>query len=295
MAHIISIGSGKGGVGKSVVSCNLAVSLAAQKYKVVLIDLDTGGADAHIMFGHFRPKHTISDFLFHKVENLTDVTLPLPEFKGLNLIPGMGETLFTANLPTGSKRRLINHIKKIHADFVIIDVGAGTHVSTLDYFMMADYNICVATTDPTSVLDLYRFVKLAVIRKALSVFMVKDDISKLLSKTDVTSIDDIIHHANQIAPEKTNDVLEMIKKFNPLLVFNQVSSNKKTSQLQLKKLLFKYVGVSHLPVLGEIPSDDSVSESVKSFQPVVIYAPRSKASYELGKISNKLLDIIKSK
>jgi len=294
MATIISIGSGKGGVGKSIVSSNIAYSLAAKNYNVILIDLDAGGADAHIMFGHFHPKKTLSDFLLHRVDTLEDTCLCMPEFKNLKLIPGMGETLFTANLPTGSRRRLINHIKQLDADFIIIDVGAGTHITTLDYFMMADYNICLATTDPTSVLDLYRFVKLAVVRKSLSVFLARDEITKLLNKMDINSVDELIEHAKKIAPERLDDILDVIKSFNPLLVFNQVSKKRSTSQFQLKKMLFEYVGVRNLPVLGEIQTDVEVVNSVKAYQPVMVYAPKSRASYDLAKITNHLIDIIEA-
>lgn len=80
MATLISVGSGKGGVGKSVLSSNIAVQLAKKGYRVILIDLDAGGADCHIMFGHFRPKHTLADFMLRNVDNLEDVILELTEF-----------------------------------------------------------------------------------------------------------------------------------------------------------------------------------------------------------------------
>lgn len=293
MPKIISIGSGKGGVGKSVVSSNIALLLAADGFKTILIDLDAGGADAHIMFGHFKPKATLSDFLQKNIEQLSDACIDMPEFKGLKLIPGMGETLFTANLPTGSRRRLINHIQKLDADFIVIDVGAGTHLTTLDYFMMADHNICLATPDPTSILDLYRFVKLAVVRKALSVFMARDEIAKLLSRTEINKIDEIVRTARRIAPHKLPEIKAVMERFDPLLIFNQVTQGQKTSWLQLKKLLFEYVGVTKLPILGEIPADKEVTNSVRAFQPVCFFAPKSRASYELGKIKNQLIDHIK--
>ncbi|MEK7870426.1 MAG: P-loop NTPase, partial [Nitrospirota bacterium] len=63
MATIISIASGKGGVGKSVVSANLALLLAKHGQRVVLADLDVGGADSHILFGLLNPPLTLTDFL----------------------------------------------------------------------------------------------------------------------------------------------------------------------------------------------------------------------------------------
>jgi len=191
MTILVSIRSGKGGEGESVLSSNLAVLLAGKGHKVVLIDLDAGGANAYIMFGVFRPERTLGDFMLRGVDSLQDVTMELKTFNKLLLIPGMGESMYTANLPTGAKDKLLRHIKKLDVDFVIIDVGAGTNYNTLDYYMMDDYNICISTPEPTSVLDLYRFVKLAVIRKALSVFLARNDVRKTIAKTNIQNIEEI--------------------------------------------------------------------------------------------------------
>ena len=88
MTTLVSIGSGKGGVGKSVLSSNLAVLLAGKGFKVVLVDLDAGGANAHIMFGCFKPERTLGDFMLRRVESLQDVMLELKSFNKLQLIAG---------------------------------------------------------------------------------------------------------------------------------------------------------------------------------------------------------------
>ena len=77
MATLISVASGKGGVGKSVVSANLALALAKSGRHVFLADLDVGGADAHIMFGESNPPVTLTDFLNKRVNRLDDVALPV--------------------------------------------------------------------------------------------------------------------------------------------------------------------------------------------------------------------------
>jgi len=292
MTTIVSIGSGKGGVGKSMLSSNLAVLLAGKGFKVVLIDLDAGGANAHIMFGVFKPERTLGDFMLRRVESLQDVTTELKAFNKLQLIPGMGESMYTANLPTGAKDKLLRHIKKLDADFVFIDVGAGTNYNTLDYFMMADYNICISTPEPTAVLDLYRFVKLAVIRKALSVFLVRDDVRKTIAKTNIQNIDQIFSIAEQAGHDKKAAVQEAVKSFRPLLVANRSGDKKKRiHMLQLQQLLRKYVGVESITKLGDIPVDTSVEDSVGAFQPVVSYAPNSPAAKAITEIADELLRI----
>ena len=75
MATIISVASGKGGVGKSIVSGNLGLVLAKMGKRVVLVDLDVGGADLHILFGLLYPSTTLSDFLTRRIDTLEGVTI----------------------------------------------------------------------------------------------------------------------------------------------------------------------------------------------------------------------------
>ncbi|MER3424899.1 MAG: ATP-binding protein, partial [Nitrospiraceae bacterium] len=197
MATMISVGSGKGGVGKSVVVGNLALLLARRGKRVILADLDVGGADLHILFGLFNPPMTLTDFLTRRVEALESVAQQVDAQVGLRIIPGTGETLATANMPYAKKQRLIRHLRKIDADVILIDVGAGTGYHALDFFLMADYHLAVATPDPTSVLDLYRFIKLAAIRRVLSEFLARDAITDVLAERDFTSVEDVLAAAGK--------------------------------------------------------------------------------------------------
>ena len=106
MATIVSVGSGKGGVGKSVIAANLSMLLAKQGKRVVLADLDVGGADAHILCGMLHPSLTLTDFVERRVERLDDVLQPVSAHPFLHLIPGTGDTLATANLPYAKKKKV---------------------------------------------------------------------------------------------------------------------------------------------------------------------------------------------
>jgi flagellar biosynthesis protein FlhG len=128
---------------------------------VTLADLDAGGADIHILFGLMNPPLTLTDLLNRRVERLEDIAQALPVHSGLTLIPGTGDTLATADMLYAKKNRLIRHLKNLQAEIVIVDIGAGTSYHALDFFLMADPHVTVATPGPTSVLDLYRFLKLA--------------------------------------------------------------------------------------------------------------------------------------
>src|SRR6185295_19562400 len=217
MPIIISIASGKGGVGKSVIAANLALLLAKQGKHVTLADLDVGGSDIHILFGHMNPPLTLTDFLSRRVERLEDIVQALPFHPGLTLIPGTGDTLATANMPYAKKKRLIRHLKSLQADVVVVDIGAGTSYHALDFFLMADHHVTVATPDPTSVLDLYRFIKLAAIRRVLASFLARGTMADALSERDFSSVEEVLEVACQTDEASRVVAGTALRTFHPAL------------------------------------------------------------------------------
>jgi flagellar biosynthesis protein FlhG len=288
MAIIISVASGKGGVGKSIVAGNLGLVLARTGKRVVLVDLDVGGADLHIMFGLLHPPATLSDFLTKRVESLDAVACPISTQPGLRLIPGTGDTLATANMPYAKKKRLIRHLRQMDADVLIVDVGAGMSYHALDFFLLADLHVAVATPDPTSVLDLYRFIKLAAIRRVLAHFLANDPINAALAEQDFASVEELSLASGQTDEAAQAIARQALSAFRPLLVLNRTSSRSKVNTLQLQKLLRQYVG-GDLGLLGEIPDDQAVERSVRAYLPVVDAAPNSPAAHALRHIGQQLL------
>jgi flagellar biosynthesis protein FlhG len=284
MATLISVASGKGGVGKSIVSVNLALALAKAGRKVLLADLDVGGADAHIMFGELNPPVTLTDFLNKRVDRLDDVAIPVAFHPNLRLIAGTGETLATANMAYARKKRLMKHFRDLDADVVILDIGAGTHYHALDFFLMADIHLTVATPEPTSVLDLYRFIKLAAIRRVLACFLARSPMSEVLSNRDFTSVEEVMEVAGATDAEGRDVAAAALRSFRPGLIINRTSGRSQVNVLYLRKILQDYVG-GDLMMLGEIPEDPAVSQAVRKFLPVIEYAPQSPAAKGLLAVS----------
>ncbi|TKB66551.1 MAG: MinD/ParA family protein [Nitrospira sp.] len=288
MAIIISVGSGKGGVGKSVIAANLALLIAKKGKRVTLVDLDIGGADIHILFGLMNPPLTLTDFLHRRIERLEDIAHTLPAHSGLSLIPGTGDTLATANMPYAKKKRLIRQLKDLQTDVVIVDIGAGTSYHALDFFLMADQHVMVATPDPTSVLDLYRFIKLAAIRRVLSSFLARGAMADALSDHDFCSVDEVLEAAGQ-TDEASRLVAETtLRAFQPALILNRLSGRAHVNVAALKKLLTEYIG-GHLTLLGEIPDDPAMERAVRGYLPVADREPTSPAAVALAAIADTLL------
>jgi len=287
MPIIISIASGKGGVGKSVIAANLALLLAKQGKRVTLADLDVGGSDIHILFGHMNPPLTLTDFLSRRVERLEDIVQAIPFHPGLTLIPGTGDTLATANMPYAKKKRLIRHLKDLPADIVVVDIGAGTSYHALDFFLMADCHVTVATPDPTSVLDLYRFIKLAAIRRVLSSFLARDAMSDALSDRDFCSVEEVLEVAGHTDEAGRAIAETTLRTFHPALILNRLSGRSHVNVSALKKLLAEYIG-GQLTLLGEIPDDPSMERAVRCFLPLAEYEPASPAAAALRAIAGRL-------
>ncbi|MFO0775880.1 MAG: P-loop NTPase [Nitrospiraceae bacterium] len=291
MAVLISIASGKGGVGKSVVSTNLALLLAKRGYRTVLADMDVGGADDHILLGQLNPPLTLTDFLEKRAARMDDVALPVLLHPNLRLIAGTGDTLATANMPFAKKKRLIKHFREIAADVAIIDIGAGTSYHALDFFLMADVHVAVATPEPTSVLDLYRFVKLAAIRRVLACFLARSPMADALSARDFISVDDVMKLAGETDPEGRTIAAAALESFKPGLIVNRTTGRSQVNVHHLRNLLRQYVG-GDLQVLGNIPDDPAVPQAVRRFLPVVETAPDSPAAQGLAIIGEELSRMI---
>jgi flagellar biosynthesis protein FlhG len=288
MATIISIASGKGGVGKSVIAANLAVLLARRGNRVVLADFDVGGADAHLLFGYLHPQRTLTDFLAHRVDDLDHVAQVLPVDPRLRLIPGTGDTLATANLSFQKKRRLIGRLCDVHADLILVDIGAGTNYHALDFFLMGDCQIAVATPDPTSVLDLYRFIKLAAIRRVLSAFAAHGAVAEAISDREFSSVEEVLDAVGKTDQAGRATAEQALQGFDPCLVVNRVSGQGRINVVQLRKLLKTYIG-GDISLLGEIPEDPAMDRAVKHCRPVVVSESRSSCAAALTRLADAVL------
>jgi flagellar biosynthesis protein FlhG len=294
MPTIISVASGKGGVGKSMVVSNLGLLLARKGHRVILVDMDIGGANLHILFGMFHPPSTLTDFFSNRSVNLEDLAHPVASPLPLRLIPGTGETLITANLQHAKKKRLIRHLQKLDTDIILVDVGAGTSYHTLDFFLLADYFLAVATPDPTSVLDLYRFIKLAAIRKVLAAFLARDPIAETLLSQDFHSVTEVLEAVGRTSESGVKLAQQALQGFQPALILNRMTAKSRINTLHLQHLLKQYVEAD-LSVLGNIPEDPHVQQSILKYLPVVELSPKAPAAMAFDQVTENLLKLVRQR
>ena len=162
--RIWSIGGGKGGIGKSLLAASLGAQLARMGKRVVLVDADLGGANLHTCLGVAGPPLTLGDFIQRRVERIEDVAVETGR-PGLRLISGASDFLSAANINYAQKVRVLNRIKALDVDVVLMDLGAGTAYNIIDFFLAADVSLLVVVPEPTSIENGYRFIKSALYRR----------------------------------------------------------------------------------------------------------------------------------
>jgi hypothetical protein len=130
-AVIIPVASGKGGVGKTFIAANLALALAELGHRVVAVDLDFGGANLHSLLGISNRHAGIGDFLKARTAELEDLLVPAGA-PNLSFLPGDGKTPFMANIAYAQKIKLMVRIRKLPADFILLDLGAGSSLGGIE-------------------------------------------------------------------------------------------------------------------------------------------------------------------
>lgn len=157
VATVVTVTSGKGGVGKSNMSVNLAIQLQNLGKRVIILDADFGLANVEVMFG-IRPAYSLADLMF-KYKELKDIICPGP--RGIGIISGGSGIQEMANL---TKYQIGNLTSKLYeldelADVIIIDTGAGISDAVLEFVTHSTEVILVATPEPTSITDAYALLK----------------------------------------------------------------------------------------------------------------------------------------
>ena len=153
---VISITSGKGGVGKTNISVNLACCLAKAGKKVVLVDADLGLANVDVILGLTRQLNIYDLF---KGKNLSEILFDTPY--GFQILPASSGVSDMMSLETGQKLELLEAFDDFDekVDYLIVDTGAGIHDNVLYFNVAAQERLVVLTTEPTSLTDSYALIK----------------------------------------------------------------------------------------------------------------------------------------
>ena len=150
--QIIPVASGKGGVGKSLLSANLSIALGQAGKKTVLADLDLGASNLHLAIGqHVDPAASLGAWLTDKGE-FEDIIVPT-DYENVSFIAGDSQIPGLTSLKPFQKTKLVRSFQNIDADYLILDLGAGTHQIILDMFLLSAQGIIVTAPTVTATLN----------------------------------------------------------------------------------------------------------------------------------------------
>lgn len=291
--RLVAIGGGKGGVGKSFLSANLAAELAAAGYRVVAVDTDIEGANLHTWLGVANPAVSLADFVSGRETDLGKLLTETP-IAGLSLVAATHGNLDAAQ-PEGARRiQLLEALRRLACDFVFVDCGAGAHAATVDYFLVGDDGLLVLHPEPTSVENAYTFVRAAFYRR-MRATMQKHDVRELVreamdqrNRRGIRTPLDLLREVQAMDPEEGGRFVAAMRGFRPRIVVNEVASAEDIKLgFSVRSVCRKFFGIE-AEYVGYVNRDPAVREAVMLRRPLLEVRPRCDAAVYLHRIASKL-------
>ncbi len=246
---VIAIASGKGGVGKTTTSVNLAIALARQNRRACLLDADLGLANADVLCGLMPKTRLESAITDQDSGSLEDLAIDAPG--GFRLIPGSVGIGRVGELDQTERVALLNRLEDLQGgnDVVLIDTSAGLGDSVTTFVQAADLGLIVVTPEPTSVADAYALIKVLIMS----------------------------------ADEKGQD---HSRRPRLALIVNQAGNEKEANQVygRMAGVCDRFLGYQ-IPMLGYIRSDKRVVKAVKARSPYMIETPKCPAGKDMARLA----------
>jgi len=261
--RIITVGGGKGGVGKSIVSANLSLAIGEMGRDVILVDGDLGAANLHTHFGLVRSGRGLASFVTHEVETLPELLLNTFAPR-VQLLAGAGAVPGAANLGYGPKQRLIRHLRALKCDVLVIDVGAGSAFNVVDLFALGDLRLIVSTPQLTSLQNAYAFTKAAAWRTVHTLLKSqgRHKAPLDLSSSETETIGAFLSRVSLGEPEMALRCSMALQYFGGLILGNQLFTPQEGRALHaLSRMLQDFLGIES-PVLGMLRAKRSMHDSV---------------------------------
>ncbi|MCL1812472.1 MAG: AAA family ATPase [Treponema sp.] len=295
---VIPIASGKGGVGKSLAAANLAVALAQAGKRVVLVDLDLGASNLHLVMGFRSPARGIGTFLNNTKGDFSQVILKT-DIRGLRFIPGDQEMPGLANLKSFQRNALVRRLLALESDtdILIIDLGAGTHQSILDFFLLSGQGIVISSPAVTATLNAYVFLKNTVFRlmytkfsKGTEAYNYLERVRKDSSGSQHLYIPQMLAEIEKIDPESHKKFADAAAHFHPRLIMNMIEDPKDAEvAMKIRRSCEEYLDIK-VEHLGVMYRDGIQDTALSSRLPVVLYKPQAVISQAIYRIADKILE-----
>ena len=291
--NLWAVGGGKGGTGKSIIATNIAVQLAKRGRRAVIIDADLGGGNLHTYLGLRPPDVSLADFLLNRECRLDQVMVDTA-YENLKLISDTNDVLGLANTSFLQKERFLRHIRELPFDYVILDLGAGTAYTMLDFFLVSNSGFLVSIPEPAAIENAYRFIRSAVHRKLIRRFN-RQPVRGLIEQSmyprnGIKTVYELVERVYEAEPMTAEKMVKEIMSFNPKLIMNQVRTENDISLGEsIKDVVRKFLGVN-LNYIGYVSYDERLKMASTKRLPLFTEFPNCGAAICIRNLVNRFLE-----
>lgn len=291
--RVIAVGGGKGGVGKTVVSTLLGICLANMNKKTVILDADFSGANLHTCLDTFDSKITFKNFLSQGTRDINRILLKT-DFKNLHIVSGSPGVLGIGNFSYWQKKKIIRNLRKLQADYVILDLAAGIGYNELDLFLAADDGIIICHADPMSIQDAYGFARASLLRKLQRTFhhwpeflSILNECGNLDQGRQIRSLESVLDSLPDLDHTWRHLIDGMVHSFRPKLVLNMSRDDDDQRQVQALRLTLKNMLGVVTDIWGSIRFDPAVRAALRQMRPDLLLTPSGQASEDIVRLVSR--------
>jgi len=318
--HVIAVGAGRGGAGKSLLAANIAVYLAQIGKRVVAVDADPAGGPLNFMLGAPRPARGFGSFLRGRADSLEELAIDT-SVAGVRLVAGEAQPFGSVRSKISSKA-VVAAIRELPADYVVVDLGAPDSGLGLDVWLSSSTPLVVSLTDPSSIEATYRFLKSGFLRRLrgerggekhlahlTSALPAPSDLFRAAEQASRTRDDrgaaasaplrDDPAAAGGAAPARSPArltgmalvIAETMSLYRPRLIVSQTRSTADT-KLGPQIAMAARRRLGHVvDYVGHVESDETVSAAARRRRPVMAEFPEAKICKNIERIARRLISV----
>jgi flagellar biosynthesis protein FlhG len=292
---IIPVAGGKGGAGKTFLVSNLSIALAEDGKDTVAVDLDLGGSNLHTFLGIKNTSAGVGSLLSRKRMSFQELLVPT-SYDKLRFVPGDVLVSGLPNIQFVQKKRIVEGILDVDAEYIIIDLGSGTNSTILDFFLISNSGFVVTSPQTTSILNTYGFLKALLFRFFLRAFAEQNEIIKYLKSVmkekkpgSFAPFSEILRKISRIDRKSGEKAENYLKILQPKVVVNLA---KTPDDLQIVEKLRDLIHESlslNVECMGVVYFDSAVDSALAANRPLAEFDRDSIAYRDVERISLKII------